>query len=379
MTLSVIIVSYNVKYFLEHCLVSVLRASKDLEAEIIVIDNCSTDGSLEYLLTLFPQVLFIANKENAGFGRACNQGLRSATGRFVLFLNPDTLLPEDALIKSLAVFEQDKRIGAVGIRMFNGSGIFLKESKRGFPSFSASFFKLSGIHRFFPGSRIFDRYYMGHLNDEKDQYIEVLAGAFMLIPREVLEKTGSFDEAFFMYGEDIDLSYRIHKAGYKNYYLSAPPIIHFKGESTSKNSLRYVKNFYQAMGIFVNKHYRGSRRIGLRLLVHSGIWAHASLKYVSGQIRTGKKKEPEGNTSAIIVGSEASAAGLIRQLPNSGLRVTVMAPSEMQLIAFLTAHPHTPVYLCEQDMHFSELIRIVCQSAHPNLSFYSGNSTITGS
>ncbi|MBO9591357.1 MAG: glycosyltransferase family 2 protein [Niabella sp.] len=379
MTLSIIIVSYNVKYFLEHCLLSVQRASTDIATEVIVVDNCSTDGSLEYLLPLFPQVLFIANKENAGFGRACNQGLHKAAGRFVLFLNPDTLLPEDALVKSLAVFERDNRIGAVGIRMFNGEGRFLKESKRGFPSFSAAFFKLSGIHRFFPGSRIFDRYYMGHLDDEKDQYVEVLAGAFMLIPREVLEKAGSFDEAFFMYGEDIDLSYRIYKAGYKNYYLSAPPIIHFKGESTSKNSLAYIKNFYQAMGIFVNKHYRGGRRIGLRLLVHLGIWAHASLKYLSGRIRAGKKQEPEDHASIIIVGSEASAAGLVRQLPNGGSGVTVMAPAEPQLVALLRAQAHTPVYLCEQDMHFSELVQIVCQSAHRHLHFYSGNSTITGS
>ncbi|MCF3110518.1 glycosyltransferase family 2 protein [Niabella sp. CC-SYL272] len=379
MTLSIIIVSYNVKYFLEHCLVSVLRAAKDLQTEIIVVDNCSTDGSLEYLLPLFPQVLFIANKENAGFGRACNQGLRSATGRFVLFLNPDTLVPENALIKSLEVFERDETVGAVGIRMFNGAGIFLKESKRGFPSCSASFFKLSGMHRFFPGSRTFDRYYMGHLDDEKDQYVEVLAGAFMLIPREVLEKTGSFDEAFFMYGEDIDLSYRIYKSGYKNYYLSDPAIIHFKGESTSKSSLGYIKNFYQAMGIFVNKHHRGTKRFGLRLLVHLGIWTHAALKYISGLIRPGKKKEPEDKGAVIVVGSEQSAAGLLRQFAEIGSTVTIIPSSEQQLVVLLKAHPHSPVYLCEQDMRFAELIRIVRQSQHRYLNFYNGNSIIAGS
>ncbi|WP_300602097.1 glycosyltransferase family 2 protein [Niabella sp.] len=379
MNLSIIIVSYNVKYFLEHCLVSVLRASKGLEAEIIVVDNCSTDGSVEYLLPLFPQVLFIANKENAGFGRACNQGLRSAKGQFILFLNPDTLLPEDALVKSLAVFEQDPAVGAVGIRMFDGAGVFLKESKRGFPSFSASFFKLSGIHRFFPGSRTAARYYLGHLDDEKDQYIEVLAGAFMLIPRIVLEKTGGFDEAFFMYGEDIDLSYRIYKAGYKNYYLSAPPIIHFKGESTSKNSLGYIRNFYQAMGIFVNKHHRGTKRIGLRLLVHLGIWAHAAVKYVSGRLWPGKKKERVDPAAAIIIGSETAAGNLMRHFPDNGLKIRVVAPTENNLTSLLKANPGTPVYLCEQDMPFSELIRIVCQSNHQQLHFYSGNSIITAS
>lgn len=379
MTISIIIVSYNVKYFLEHCLLSVLRASEKLKTEIIVVDNCSSDGSLEYLQPLFPQVLFIANKENAGFGKACNQALGRATGKFILFLNPDTLIPEDCLVKSLAVFEQDGAVGALGIRMFNGQGIFLKESKRGFPSFSSSFFKLSGIHRLFPGSRIFDRYYLGHLDAEKDQHTEVLAGAFMLIPRQVLEKTGGFDEAFFMYGEDIDLSYRIHKAGYKNYYLSAPPIIHFKGESTAKNSLGYIKNFYTAMGIFVNKHYKGSGRAGFHLLVHLGIWAHASLRYLSGRLRPRKTKAPAKAPSRIIVGSAASAGNLVRHLSETGIHTSVLSPDEKQLAATLRAQSQTPVYLCEQDLGFSALIGIVRRSGHRHLHFYSGNSIITGS
>jgi len=381
MTLSIIIVSYNVKYFLEHCLLSVQRAVSNIPAEVIVIDNCSTDGSLGYLQPLFPRVSFIANKENTGFGRACNLGLQHSTGRFVLFLNPDTLVPEDCFLKCLQILEQHQEAGALGIRMINGQGTFLKESKRGFPSFSAAFFKLSGIHRFFPHSRFFNRYYLGHLSAQKDQYIEALAGAFMLIPRYVLEKTGSFDESFFMYGEDIDLSYRIYKAGYRNYYLSAPAIIHFKGESTTKNSLAYYRNFYGAMSIFVSKHYTGFKQLGLRMLVHAGIWAHAFIKYVSGGIiRSPQQKAIRPGTSKIIIGSQASADALLRLCPGpEHSPCTLLAPEDEQLVTILKQQPHTPVYICTEDLSFSELIHIADQSGHPCLHFYNGNSIISGS
>ncbi|WP_176954558.1 glycosyltransferase family 2 protein [Niabella drilacis] len=380
MTLSIIIVSYNVKYFLEHCLLSVQRAAKDIATEIIVVDNCSTDGSLEYLRPLFPQVLFIANKENAGFGRACNQGLHHSTGRFVLFLNPDTLVPEDCFSQCLQVFEQHKKVGALGIRMINGQGVFLKESKRGFPSFSAAFFKLSGIHRLFPGSRFFNRYYMGHLDAQKDQVIEALAGAFMLLPRSVLEKTGSFDESFFMYGEDIDLSYRVYKAGYENYYLSAPVIIHFKGESTAKSSLGYIRNFYGAMSIFVNKHYRGFKQLGLRLLVHAGIGVHAPFKYMADLLRARQQKTARPESTGIIIGTRASANALIPLLPErKDTSLTLLAPGDPRLVALLREQASAPVYICEQDLSFGELIRIVDQSRHSRLHFYSGNSIISGS
>lgn len=381
MTLSIIIVSYNVKYFLEQCLLSVQRAATDIATEVIVIDNCSSDGSLEYLRPLFPQIRFIANRENTGFGRACNLGLQQSTGRFVLFLNPDTLVPEDCFAKSLQIFEQHKEVGALGIRMINGQGTFLKESMRGFPSFPAAFFKLSGIHRLFPGSRFFSRYYLGHLDAQKDQYAEALAGAFMLIPRLVLEKTGSFDESFFMYGEDIDLSYRIFKAGYKNYYLAAPAIIHFKGESTTKNSLGYIRNFYGAMSIFVSKHYTGFKQLGLRVLVHTGIWAHALLKYISGRMtRPQQQKATRPAASKIVIGTRASANALARLLPTPEQgSCTLLSPADQQLVTLLKEQPGTPVFICIEDLPFSDIIRIVEQSRHPFLHFYSGNSIISGS
>ena len=259
MTLSVIIVNYNVKYFLEQCLYSVLKAAEEVETEVIVVDNHSTDESLPYLVPKFPQVKFVRNRTNSGFGKACNRGLEAATGRYILFLNPDTLVAEDSFVNSIEFFEAQSDCGALGVKMIDGSGAFLKESKRAFPSPLTSLFKLFGLSHLFPSSKLFSRYHLGHLDKEKNHEVDVLAGAYLMVRRNVLEEVGSFDEAFFMYGEDVDLSYRIQKAGYKNYYLADTTIIHFKGESTKRGSLNYVRMFYHAMRVFVNKHYGGVR------------------------------------------------------------------------------------------------------------------------
>ncbi|RYG42838.1 MAG: glycosyltransferase family 2 protein, partial [Chitinophagaceae bacterium] len=259
MDLSVIIVNYNVKYFLEQCLYSVRKALIPIQAEIIVVDNKSTDNSPEYLQPRFPEAIFISNETNVGFGQACNQGLKQASGKYILFLNPDTILPEDCLKKSIDFLAARPEAGALGIKMIDGSGNFLRESKRSFPSPLTSFYKLAGLARLFPRSSLFARYHLGHLDENKDHAVDVLAGAFMLIKKEVLNKTGAFDETFFMYGEDVDLSYRIQKSGYLNYYFSGSSIIHFKGESTKRGSMNYVRMFYNAMSIFVRKHYGGSK------------------------------------------------------------------------------------------------------------------------
>lgn len=273
--LSIIIVNYNVKYFLEQCLRSVRNSTRDVDAEVIVLDNQSTDGSLEYLEERFREVQFILNEQNMGFAKACNKGLTYAKGEYILFLNPDTLLGEDSLKTCLYFFENNPGAGAIGVKMIDGSGKFLKESKRAFPAPLTSLFKLFGLARLFPHSPVFSRYYLGHLPPHKNHEVDVLAGAFMMIKREVLDKTGAFDEAFFMYGEDIDLSYRIQKAGYKNYYLADTSIIHFKGESTKHGSLNYVRMFYTAMSIFVQKHYGGSRAGVFNALLHFAIWMRA--------------------------------------------------------------------------------------------------------
>jgi O-antigen biosynthesis protein len=275
--LSVIIVNYNVKYFLEQCLCSVLKACKNIDAEIFVTDNNSTDGSREFLATQFTTVNFIWNKENTGFAKANNQALAKAKGKYILFLNPDTIVPEDCFEKSMQFFELHEQAGALGIRMIDGTGKFLKESKRAFPSPLTSLYKLSGLTKLFPRSKTFAQYHLGHLPENENHEVDVLAGAYMMVPKNILEKTGSFDETFFMYGEDVDLSYRIQQAGYKNYYFAQSSIIHFKGESTKKGSLNYVKMFYSAMSLFVKKHYSGSRAGVFNFLIQVAIFFRAAL------------------------------------------------------------------------------------------------------
>lgn len=259
MQLSVIIVNYNVKHFLEQCLYSVQKSCVGIDAEIIVADNNSTDGSWTFLEPAFPRVKFLWNSNNVGFAKANNQALAMAKGEIILFLNPDTILPEDCIEKSLDFLKKNKTAGAVGIRMIDGTGKFLKESKRAFPSPLTSLYKLTGLTRLFPRSKTFAKYHLGHLSENENHAVDVLAGAFMMIPKKVLDEIGNFDERFFMYGEDVDLSFRIQKAGYKNYYFSESTIIHFKGESTKRGSLNYVRLFYKAMNLFVKKHYSGSK------------------------------------------------------------------------------------------------------------------------
>ncbi|MEP7254254.1 MAG: glycosyltransferase [Ferruginibacter sp.] len=259
MQLSVIIVNYNVKHFLEQCLCSVIKACSNIHSEIIVVDNNSSDGSKDLLLSKFPTVKFIWNTDNVGFAKANNQAFENVKGQFILFLNPDTIVPEDCFEKCFEFFQLHADAGALGIRMIDGGGKFLKESKRAFPSPLTSLYKLSGLATLFPRSKIFAKYHLGHLSESENHEIDVLAGAFMMIPGWVLKKIGNFDEQFFMYGEDVDLSFRIQKAGYKNYYFAESSIIHFKGESTKRGSLNYVRLFYQAMNLFVKKHYSGSR------------------------------------------------------------------------------------------------------------------------
>lgn len=285
MEISVIIVNYNVKHFLEQCLCSVRKAIDGIEAQLIVVDNNSTDNSIPYLIARFPTVQFIANKENNGFAKACNQGLAIATGKYVLFLNPDTIVPEDCFRQCIYFFESHADAGAVGVKMVDGSGKFLKESKRAFPSPMTSLFKLFGLSKLFPRSKTFSRYHLGHLPENENHEVDVLAGAFMMVKKEVLDNIGGFDETFFMYGEDVDLSYRIQKAGYKNYYFAQTTIIHFKGESTRKGSMNYVKMFYNAMSIFVRKHYGSSRAGFFNFLIHVAIWLRAALSAISQFIR----------------------------------------------------------------------------------------------
>jgi GT2 family glycosyltransferase len=270
--LSVLIVNYNVKAYIDQCLRSVERASQGLQVEVIVVDNASSDGSVAHIQKHFPWVTCIASPENLGFGRANNLAAAQAKGEFVLYLNPDTVVPEDNFRRALEVMRSKPEIGSMGCRMIDGSGHFLPESKRGLPTPAVALYRILGLAKLFPKHPRFGAYYAGHLAPDASGYVDVHCGAWMLMRGSVLHQIGGFDEAFFMYGEDIDLSYRVLQAGHSNYYLADSPILHYKGESTKHQSWHYIKTFHEAMAIFANKHFKG-QALAYRALISLGIYA----------------------------------------------------------------------------------------------------------
>lgn len=271
MDLSVIIVNYNVRHFLQQCLQSVIKASEKIDCEIFVVDNNSADGSCSMMIREFPEVRLIRNLYNAGFSVACNQAIRLSNGKYILLLNPDTLVEEDTFTKCLIFMNQHPDAGALGVKMINGNGKLLPESKRALPTPGTAFYKISGLSFLFPKSKLFNRYYLGHLDSSITTEAEIISGAFMFIRKEALEKTGLLDETFFMYGEDIDLSYRLLKEGYKNYYYPEVKIIHYKGAST-KGNINYIVHFYNAMIIFVKKHYKENGHSGYFLIIKLAVY-----------------------------------------------------------------------------------------------------------
>lgn len=275
MDVSIVIVNYNVRFFLEQCLLSVEKAIKNLDAEVFVVDNNSNDTSLEMIRQKFDWVKLIANKENLGFSKANNQAISQSSGRYILLLNPDTIIEEDTLEKCVQFMDQHDDAGGLGVKMVDGHGNFLPESKRGLPTPRVAFYKIFGLSRIFPKSKKFAQYHLGYLNEDETHEIEVLSGAFMFLRKSVLEKIGLLDETFFMYGEDIDLSYRVTQAGYKNYYYPETKIIHYKGESTKKSSINYVFVFYNAMVIFARKHFSDKNARSFSLLINIAIYVRA--------------------------------------------------------------------------------------------------------
>lgn len=313
--LSVIIVNYNVKYYLDQCIRSVLRAFEEMNtpAEIIVVDNHSADGSVDYLeqrypQKLFPMVRFVRSAHNLGFARANNIAIRQSRGEYVLLLNPDTIVGEDALKASVDFMDVHEDAGAVGVRMLGAQGRRAMESRRGLPTPMVSFFKMLGFCNRWPHHRLFGKYYMGYLPWDEPSQIEVVSGAYCMLRRKALDEVGLLDEDFFMYGEDIDLSYRVLKGGYHNYYLPVD-ILHYKGESTQKSSFRYVHVFYEAMLIFFRKHYSGMTFL-LSLPIKTAIYAKALMALV-GMLSDRMRKSlgffapsAEGVQHYVFVGSQ---------------------------------------------------------------------------
>lgn len=285
MKLSIVIVNYNVKYFLEQCLHSVEKAMTSIESEVFVVDNNSVDGSNEMVRSKFPWVKLIANNENVGFSCANNQAIKIASGEYILLLNPDTVVEHDTLIKCVNFMDRQKDAGGLGIKMVDGKGKFLPESKRGLPTPDVAFYKIFGLSYLFPKSKLFGKYHLSYLDNDKIHEVEILSGAFMMLRKETLDKIGLLDETFFMYGEDIDLSYRIIKAGYKNYYFPEARIIHYKGESTKKSSINYVFVFYNAMIIFARKHFSTKNARLFSILIHLAIYLRAGIAILTRVLR----------------------------------------------------------------------------------------------
>jgi GT2 family glycosyltransferase len=283
--LSIVIVNYNVKHFLEQCLKSVNQSIKEIDAEIFVVDNNSVDGSNEMVKSLFPSVKLIANTENVGFSTANNQAIRQSTGDYVLLLNPDTVVPENCFSKLLTFADSKPDLGGCGVHMVDGQGKYLPESKRGLPTPEVALYKMIGLNKVLPKSKKFGKYHLGYLPEYENNEIDVLSGAFMLMRKKTLDEVGLLDETFFMYGEDIDLSYRITQGGWKNYYFADTSIIHYKGESTKKLSTNYVRVFYKAMVIFAEKHYSGGNQRLFKFFIHTAIYARAAVAMVTNGVR----------------------------------------------------------------------------------------------
>ena len=311
MKLSVVIVNYNVKYYLEQCLRSACKAACNVPGtEIIVVDNDSSDGSVGYLEERFPNVVFVASSKNLGFARANNLAIKQSKGEYVLLLNPDTIVAESTFVDFVEFMDSHPDAGAAGAYMLHADGTFAPESRRGLPTPFVAFCKMSGLTSLFPKSHVFGRYYMQYLDKNEVNRIEIISGAFMFLRGSALEKAGLLDEDFFMYGEDIDLSYRILKSGYKNYFLPSS-ILHYKGESTNKSSYRYTHTFYRAMQLFFKKHF-SHYSILVSLPISLAIWGRAVFAYLGNLFRH-RKVLNRFQPNCIVVG-RAGAVGEMSEI-----------------------------------------------------------------
>ncbi|MFO7845905.1 MAG: glycosyltransferase [Balneolaceae bacterium] len=283
--ITIIIVNYNVKEFLVNCLQSVQKAAEHFEAEIFVVDNASTDGSIPFLRDRFKDVQFIENKKNLGFGKANNQAIRRANGKYTLLLNPDTLVQENTLDVLYQKMEANTEWGACGCKILNPDGTFAPESRRSVPKVSTAIYKAIGLTSLFPESKHFGAYYQGWKDEDEEDEVPVLSGSFMYFRTQCLKEVNGFDERFFMYGEDIDLCYRVKEAGWKIYYVPKTSIIHYKGESSKKNEIAYNKAFNDAIYKFFDKHYTSKYSRLFKFLVYWAIRFRAIISFISHNLK----------------------------------------------------------------------------------------------
>ncbi len=378
MKLSVIIVSYNVKHYLQQCIDSVKRATQDIETKIYVVDNHSRDNSVEYLKRKNRDIKIIASKHNYGFARANNMAITRSKSDYILLLNPDTFVGENTIKDCLEFIETHQNVGGIGVRMLKCDGTSAKESRRGLPTPMVSFYKMCGLCSRFPKSKRFGKYYMGYLPWDEPSKIEVISGAFFMVSKDALDKVGLLDEDFFMYGEDIDLSYRLLKGGYDNWYLPTK-ILHYKGESTEKSSFRYIHVFYRAMIIFLRKHY-GHLGFWFSIPIKIAIYvkaAFALMKISSEHIRktlgffSYKRKQIP---TYFFFGSEQSITRCRRIADNNGLTAKFFRCEE-------ATHPSGHIDLINQDeiqgvtymvydvkaFSYEKILEIFSKNENPNI------------
>jgi len=263
--LSIIIVNYNVKAFLQNCLLSIKKATEKIDSEIIVVDNASDDGSIELIKKNFEDVILIESPVNLGFSKANNLGLKISQGKYICLINPDTIVEENTFEVMINFMENHPDVGLAGCKILNPDGTFQLACRRSFPTPWVAFTKIIGLSKLFPKSKLFAKYNLTYLDENQSYEVDAVSGSFMFLRRDVYEKIGGLDETFFMYGEDLDYCYRVKQAGYKVYYVHSTQIIHFKGESTKRSNIDELKHFYDAMRLFVRKHFSGSWIIELIL------------------------------------------------------------------------------------------------------------------
>ncbi|AWM14421.1 glycosyl transferase family 2 [Flavobacterium sediminis] len=359
MQLSVVILNYNVRYFLEQCVGSVQKALQDIDGEIIVVDNASSDDSRQMIKEQFPDVILIENKENLGFPKGNNIGVARAKGDYICILNPDTVVVEDTFSKLLTFVTssgvEQSHLGITGCKLIDGSGKFLPESKRGVPTPWVAFTKIFGFYKLFPKSSWFNQYYAMHLNENQSGEVDVLVGAFMLMQRELYLQVGGFDENCFMYSDDIDLSYLVKKAGRQNYYFAGTTVIHYKGESTVRDGL-YMKRFREAMQFFYKKHFKKSWFFDSMMQI--GSFAFSLLKVF--QSKTVSDKKPE---HYVLVSDDVENETVLRKI-NAKLKTEIYKEGSDS-----PAHSRVELIIDLKSISFKKAIRLMEEKRNKDSTF----------
>ncbi|RED23846.1 GT2 family glycosyltransferase [Flavobacterium cutihirudinis] len=361
MQLSVIILNYNVRYFLEQCVLSVQEAIAALDAEIIVIDNNSSDDSCLMMKEKFPSVRLIQNKENFGFPKGNNIGVSEAQGKYICILNPDTVVGEDTFVKILAFAEEKKDLGIIGCKLIDGTGNFLPESKRGIPTPWVAFTKIFGLYKVFPKSRIFNRYYAQNLDPNQTGKVEILVGAFMFMERTLYLDLKGFDENCFMYADDIDLSYRVLQLNKSNYYFHETTVLHYKGESTVKDEL-YMKRFQDAMNFFYQKHFKKS--LFFSFFIQVGTWFFSFVKMFQGKTKI--KVVPE---SYIFYSSNMILSEKLPLILKNKVRFLEFKKEKMVNSCLILKGKKTEIILDNQYVSFKKCIKIIETLKDKNITF----------